>query len=85
MYSNDMKTMSTVTPPPRKKKDDAPTPPTFGEGMVNITNLIGTRPDFKELTKPTQTENGQREFKDEKGVFFEMDQSKKKGMTTVAE
>lgn len=80
-----MKKMSTVAPPPRIKTEKEPTPLAFGEGMVNITNIIGTRPDFQELSKPTQKENGLREFKDEKGVFFEMDQSKKKDMTTVAE
>lgn len=80
-----MKKMSTVAPAPRTRAEKEPTPLAFGEGMVNITNIIGTRPDFQELSKPTQKENGLREFKDEKGFFFEMDQSKKKDMTTLAE
>lgn len=57
----------------------------FGQGMVNITNIIGTRPDFKELTKPTQTDNGLRQFKDSKGVFFETNNSVPKGKVIIAE
>lgn len=50
----------------------------FGQGMVNITNIIGTNPDFKALTKPTQAKNGLRQFRDKKGLFYETDQSKPK-------
>lgn len=64
--------------PSNIKKDTQPAPMPFGQGVVNITNIIGTRPDFKELTKPTQTPNGSRQFSDSKGVFFETDQSKSK-------
>lgn len=61
-----------------QKKDTQPPHLPFGKGMVNITNLIGTNPDFKTLTKPTQTKKGLREFRDSKGVFYETDQSKPK-------
>ncbi|NCN03881.1 MAG: hypothetical protein GW942_02290 [Candidatus Pacebacteria bacterium] len=62
---------------PPKKVTQPPHLP-FGQGMVNITNIIGTNPDFKALTKPTQTKNGLRQFRDSKGTFFETDQSKPK-------
>ena len=64
--------------PAIQKKDTQPPHLPFGQGMVNITNLIGTNPDFKALTKPTQAKNGLREFRDSKGVFYETDQSKPK-------
>lgn len=60
------------------KKVTQPSPLPFGQGMVNITSIIGTNPNFKTLTKPTQTENGLRQFRDSKGTFFETDQSKPK-------
>jgi hypothetical protein len=71
--------------PASPKKDSQPPHLPFGQGMVNITNIIGTNPDFKTLTKPTQTENGLRQFKDSKGVFFETDQSIPKGKVIVSE
>ena len=70
--------MTKTTKPVNQKKDAQPPHLPFGQGMVNITNLIGTNPDFKALTKPTQTKNGLREFRDSKGVFYETDQSKPK-------
>jgi hypothetical protein len=57
----------------------------FGQGMVNITNIIGTRPDFQSLTKPTQATNGLRQFKDSKGVFFETSNTLPKGKVIIAE
>ncbi len=60
------------------KKNTQPFHLPFGQGMVNITNIIGTNPDFKALTKPTQDEKGRRQFRDKKGLFYETDQSKPK-------
>ena len=67
------------------KKVTQPPHFSFGQGMVNITNIIGTNPDFKALTKPTQTENGLRQFKDSKGVFFEMKNKPTKGKVIIFE
>jgi hypothetical protein len=49
--------------------------------MFEITQIIGTKPDYNLLTKPVA---GKRAFKDEKGVFYEMHDDKK-GKKTVAE
>ena len=69
---------------PPKKITQPPHLP-FGQGMVNITNIIGTNPDFKALTKPTQTKNGLRQFEDSKGVFFEMKNKPTKGKVIISE
>ncbi len=70
--------MTKANNPPKPRKDTQPPHLPFGQGMVNITNIIGTSPDFKAITKPTQAENGRRQFRDSKGTFYETDQSKPK-------
>lgn len=70
-----MKKNNKKNPP---KKVTQPPHLSFGQGMINITNIIGTNPDFKALTKSTQDEKGRRQFRDEKGLFYETDQSKPK-------
>lgn len=66
------------------KIDKQPAPPSFGESMYTITTLVGTKPDFAELTK---SQEGNRQFKDDKGTFFETEQQKrsKKKAETIAE
>lgn len=57
-------------------------PPSFGKSLVEIFSITGKQTDFSTYQ---QTEK-QRLFKDEKGVFKEMDEGKKKdGKKTIAE
>lgn len=75
------KDTKSTTPKPVAQPPHLP----FGQGMVNITNIIGTNPDFKALTKPTQAKNGLRQFRDSKGVFFEMKNKTTKGKVIISE
>ena len=55
-------------------------PPRFAESMVEILTMTNNQSDFPELPKGKR-----RYFKDEKGVFREMDGKVKKGKSVVAE
>lgn len=61
--------------------DDAPPQQSLAKNLFDITQIIGTKPDFKLLTKPVA---GKRAFKDAKGVFYEMTEGDK-DKQTVAE
>ncbi len=69
----------------RKKKDKLlktkVQAPGFGESMVEIINLAG-QTDFKTYT---QSNNKTRLFKDDKGVFQEMKDKRKKGKTIIVD
>jgi hypothetical protein len=53
--------------------------PGFGESLVEIFSMMKD----KDLSKSNK--NKKRCFKDEKGIFKEMDKGKKKGKTIVTE
>ncbi|OGM26669.1 hypothetical protein A2627_01440 [Candidatus Woesebacteria bacterium RIFCSPHIGHO2_01_FULL_39_28] len=55
-------------------------PPGFAESLVDIFSIIGTKTDFS-----NQQQVKQRLFKDDKGVFREMDEEKNREKTIVAE
>lgn len=57
--------------------------PKFGESLVDIFDITGKNTDFSMYPL---NQSQMRYFKDEKGVFKEMDKGKsKKGKVTVAE
>lgn len=56
------------------KIDKQPAPPSFGESMYAITTLVGTKPDFAEITKQ---QDGNRQFRDSKGTFYETELQKR--------
>jgi hypothetical protein len=76
-------TKNNKTNPPKKVTQPPHLP--FGQGMVNITSIIGTNPDFKAISKPTQAKNGLRQFRDSKGVFFEMKNKLPKNKVVISE
>jgi len=57
--------------------------PQFGESLVDIFDITGRKTDF---SKYPLTQSKTRYFKDEKGVFKEMDEEKdKKSKIVIAE
>ena len=61
---------------------EAPEPPKFGQSLVEIAQLIGR--DFKYQNSLVKKDE-KRVFTDEKGIFSEMDKSKKEGTKTIKE
>lgn len=58
--------------------------PNIAQSMTNITNIIGTHPNFN--PQPKRTKKGHRIFKDEMRNFQEMaDKKKGKKVVIVAE
>ncbi len=59
-----------------------PKSPTMSESILKLASLYGSR--FDKFRPQARTEKLRR-FEDRQGVFYEMDNSKKKGVKTIAE
>lgn len=68
---------------PKMKVINEANPSSLGKSLVEIFDIAGKNTDFSTYNKLTEK---QRLFKDEKGVFREMDERKrKKGIKIIAE